>query len=305
MPLCQKEREEWETFFRKSGEGKGVLDWQRVLSSSMWDHAALLHALTVAAHMCCCWTELQRMPAKAMPVTTQPAMAEPEAVQHIKMSELLNSDPVTMLYDAALLLMQDRTAPQQQPNEACNCSLGKEELPERPSLQLSAVSQSLYIGFPHVACLLGICAAISAMGWLSSSSLSGRRGKLIWMGLAKPMLGRCIGCFLLSWCACSMLHMQGLFQLALCTCMHMCCSLLGSLTAMAYTCPVAFSGNSGLLLLSGMLLGTSFFLQGIPFTAEEFYTNHLWAVLIVCPAVKVLMGMVMVSSGTGMIIKGD
>lgn len=117
--------------------------------------------------------------------------------------------------------------------------------------------------------------------------------KLVLQTTSWPVLNACVLCFLASFGCCLLLFTQlGLYKLAMCTSMHMSAGILSGLWSMLHSCPmapvfrphmVAWGVGTGIALL---LMCISHVYYAIPFSTEEFYMHHLWAIGAVCPLIQ-------------------
>lgn len=320
--------------FVKHSLNKGV-DWEKsfydctVHGSASTCMLLLVHLAVVASHFHSCNMKgpfsSHSIPAvknkTMMPLEHDEKHMKDEAAD-MKISDLLASDPVTMLYDAASLLMMDRTKPAvrsdqhaQHHEQCCNCSLIQGEVDAKQ--EESFLMHSLHIAWPPVFSMafVSMTVLLIMMGYFSfnaSSSSSSSRGRfpvlfsspaeakrrvhsMAWRNFGRPLILKTASCLFSQWTCCFLLHWgAGLGKLAICSSMHISCCLLGGAMMMAYSSPMAsvfmprLFANTMACGLAMLLFSMSHFFHSVHFSSEEFYTNHLWTVLVICPAFRCL-----------------
>lgn len=206
-----------------------------------------------------------------------------------KLLTLLTSDPATMLYDAAQILMAERQAPPPPRKKQCHPTN------ERPAFFRDA----RLIMLPHTIGLIMLpvllVPSLLAPGDGMVPGIPGHYSlaKMVLATTCWPIMNASLLCFLASWAWCVLLYIQfGQYKLALCTSMHMTAKILMGLWSMLHRCPlapifrpkmVAWGMGTGVALL---LVCISHVYYAIPFDSLEFYLHHLWATMVCCPLVQ-------------------
>lgn len=234
------------------------------------------------------------------PVVKQQQPDQKEEEPAMKISDLLASDPVTMLYDAASLLMKDRTTTQ----PACNCSykppIMQETKKDQEQQKMGLLLESFFLALPFATLCASMFSLLLLVSWSNSRQAQRSRSSctnagVVWQSFCGPLLFRVVMCSLTAWCICALIHMQISFKLALCAGMHSCCMIPAAMLVMVHECPLAspfmprFLGNGvGMGLASMLLFVVPNVYHRIQFSVEEFYMHHCWAVLVVGQVIRTL-----------------
>lgn len=211
-----------------------------------------------------------------------------------RMSDLLSSDPMTMLYDAAVLLSQDRKPVSVIPPTPPPIV---ESMPHK--LVDGGTKSTLAVHATSFGCISGTMLLLVLCSFLVSqhqacTELLGYN--VLRRKLALPLTSLCGTCLLGSWVFCDVF--LGMFMkdysLATCCAMHSSAAVLGAALVTACECPWADVFIPKMLcnsLAAGMafLLFAIAHMQAWHVSTEEFYMHHMWATLVVCPFVARMM----------------
>ena len=195
--------EEEEEVFFVSGMTKENLArqfWKRLSKPMIWVHLAVAAAHFYSLGSNSVETPFHSVPA---PVVAEPAATEPAAPPaELKISDLLASDPMTMLFDATALLMKDRQPPHPPAPRQPACENKKREKRQAPSWFLPVAVNA---------------AAITLMALLDSDT------RQIWPS--------CMLCSALVAIICRLLHDK---DFAACFSMHASCLIMGASSCYHY-----------------------------------------------------------------------